>query len=171
MSSASETAAFDCLCDSLISVSPKLFRTQVTRNETRQVLIIDSELEFQFKSAIIVFGVTAEPQWNRRPSSPYITIGPSGNKKRFFCKQTGGWDIPAIIDEIRTRIEQERCDLAAAERLKNLDFKTRDLIERLHYPHISRSHLENCVLFKFAENISVTQAERLVDFLKSEGLA
>jgi len=161
---------FDRLFHSLSSVPEVCFRIRVLHDSSRQVLIIDPISEYQYNSAVINFGVSAEPRWGRRPSASFITIGPPGNKKRFVCRNAGGWDISAIIGEVRTRIEQERRDVTEAERLKALDAKTREIIERLDYPHISRSHLEDCVLFKFAKNVSVSQAERLVDFLRSEGL-
>ena len=161
---------FDQLFHSLSSVPQRCFRIHVLHDTNRQVLIIDPISEYQYKSAVINCEVSAESRWGNRPPASYITIGSSGNKKRFVCHKVGGWDISAIIDEIRTRIEQERCDISEAERLKGLDAKTRELIERLDYPHISTSHLEDCFLFKFAKNISAPQAERLVNFLRSEGL-
>jgi len=161
---------FDRLCHSLASVPQNYFRIRVLQDPNRQVLIIDPISEYQYKSAVIHFEVSAEPRWARRPPASYITIGPPGNKKRFVCRKAGGWDAPAITDEVRTRIDQERRDVAEAERLKELDAQTRKLIERLDYQYISPSHIENCVLFKFAKNVSIPQAERLVDFLRSEGL-
>jgi hypothetical protein len=165
-----QASDFDRLCRSLSSVPQRYFRIRVLHGTNRQVLIIDSVSEYQYKSAIINFEVSAEPRWARRPPGSYITIGPPGNKRRFVCRKAGGWDVSAIIDEVRTRIEQERRDVTEAERLKALDAQTKELIERLDYPHISPSHLENCILFKFAKNISVSQAERLVEFLRFEGL-
>ena len=165
-----QSSDFDRLCHSLSSLPQLPFRIRVVHDANRQVLIIDPISEYQYKSAVINFEVSAEPRWGRRPPSSYITIGTVGDKKRFVCRNAGGWDISAITDEVQTRIERERRDVAKAERLKVLDFQTRELIERLDYPHISPSHLENCVLLRFAENVSVSQAERIVDFLRSEGL-
>ena len=161
---------FDHLCQSLSSLPQTYFRIRWLHEKNLQALIVDPVTEYQYKSSVINFEVSAEPRWSRRPSASYITVGPPGNKKRFVCRKVGGWDISAIFDEIRTRIEQERLDIAEAERLRALDATTRELIERLGYPHISPSHLENSVLFKFARNVSISQAERIVDFLRSEGL-
>lgn len=151
-------------------MSQGYFRIRVLNDSSRQVLIIDPISEYQYGSAVINFKVSKESRWGHRPPEPFITVGPPGNKTRFVCRKVGDWDISAIISEVLIRIEKERRDVSEAERLKALDAKTRELIERLDYPHISRSHLEDYVLFKFANNVSISQAERLVDFLRSEGL-
>lgn len=166
-----EHPTFYNLIQQLRSAAPDLFQIRISSNDECKAEILDSETNTLYESAVIFFGLTKAPRWGNKDASAYITVGLSGNKARFFCNKSEGWNVPAIAEEIRTRVLQERHALSIAAAAAGRDSGMRELIWRLDYPHISPSHIEDRVLFKFAENVTVEQAERLVDFLKSEGLA